>query len=802
VTSAAARRTAIARGALRRGPRLFATPVDEPRARRVSDAITVVGSAFGLAVIGAAADPPPGFLRQLERFLAGTPRSLDAIWQAAADVLIVLAVLLVAASLARRRIALARDLVVATVVAGVVWLAVGRIVEGSWPAALDALRAAGPPPWFPSARIALPGAAVLAASPHLTLPLRRLVRRLIGLAAISLLLLGATTAPGALAGVLVAALAAGAVHLVFGSTAGRPGLDLVRSALAELGVAVTSVGAADRQQAGLFLVDATRGDDRLVVKVYGRDAHDTALVSSLGRAVWYRELGAAPVRFGRLAQVEREAFLTLFTRQAGVRTDEVVMAGATGDDDALLVLRRSAPLLGESHGGLDDDVLVGGLWATLDRLHDAGIAHGQLDDRHLLVDGSEVGVVDLRGATLVPTELQRRTDEVQVLATTVTEVGEDRAVAAGLAALGPDGVAAVLPFLQPAVLTAAQRRRVREGSLDLDHLRTGLAEAIGTEPPALQQLRRVTIGTILRLVLPAVAVVMLITGVAGLDLDELGYQLGHATWWLVALGVLLAQTPRLAQAVSTLGASPVALPLGPLYALQLAISYVNVAVPTSAARIAVNIRFFQRHGVPPGAALAAGALDGFGGFIVQAVVLCGLLLFTSASLDLRLGGAVDSAGPILVVTVLVALGCVAVVVAVARLRRYVGGWARRLGAEALGAVAGLRSPRRLALLFGGNFASDLLFSIALGCFARAFGYPIGIGELLLVNISVGLLAGLVPVPGGIGVAEGGLTFGLVQAGMPEETALAAVLMYRLSTFYAPPLWGFFSLRWLERNQHL
>ena len=52
------------------------------------------------------------------------------------------------------------------------------------------------------------------------------------------------------------------------------------------------------------------------------------------------------------------------------------------------------------------------------------------------------------------------------------------------------------------------------------------------------------------------------------------------------------------------------------------------------------------------------------------------------------------------------------------------------------------------------------------------------------------------------MVEGGLTFGLVRAGMPEETALAAVLMYRLSTFYLPPIWGFFSLRWLERNRYL
>jgi uncharacterized membrane protein YbhN (UPF0104 family) len=61
---------------------------------------------------------------------------------------------------------------------------------------------------------------------------------------------------------------------------------------------------------------------------------------------------------------------------------------------------------------------------------------------------------------------------------------------------------------------------------------------------------------------------------------------------------------------------------------------------------------------------------------------------------------------------------------------------------------------------------------------------------------------LIPVPGGIGVTEGGLIFGLTAAGMPQEAAFAAVTFYRLATFYLPPIWGFFSLRWLERNRYL
>jgi uncharacterized membrane protein YbhN (UPF0104 family) len=72
----------------------------------------------------------------------------------------------------------------------------------------------------------------------------------------------------------------------------------------------------------------------------------------------------------------------------------------------------------------------------------------------------------------------------------------------------------------------------------------------------------------------------------------------------------------------------------------------------------------------------------------------------------------------------------------------------------------------------------------------------------VINISVSLLASLIPVPGGIGVAEFGLSLGLTSAGMKSESAIAAVLLYRMATFYLPPAWGFPAMLWLQRNDYL
>lgn len=811
---------------------LFAGPRDEPRARRPSDLVELGVAVLALVLTSISATPTPAFIRSLTDLVASLPGFIDGVGQLLADAVALTSLAIVVAAAAQRRWTILRDLAVAAIVAVALWLTVGRVVEGSWPAVWRSLRAASPPTWYPAPRVALPCSILLTALPYLIAPLRRLTWWFVAAGATAVATAGAATALDAAAGVLVAIIASSSVHFAFGSSAGRPSLAHVRDALEQLGVAVGGLGAADRQPSGYFLVDGTDiAGEPLVVKVYGRDAHDSALVTTLWRTIWYREPGS-PLRFGRLQQVEHEALLTLLSAQAGVATDRVIVAGLTASDDALLVVRRdSVPLAEANTHEVADETLIATVWALVARLHRVGIAHGQIDDRHLTLHhatpleghqalGVEAGLLDFRGATVAATAGRLRTDQAQALVTTALLTDRDLAVAGALDALGREELAAVVPFLQAPALTPALRRRLRgpksplaiadeavpdppdDGRLDLGALRAATAAASGIDEPELLQLRRVSIGSIVRLALPAVAVVALVSSLAGLDFSEFLDELADASWVLVAVGFAVSQLPRLSQSMSTLGSSPVPLPLGPVYALQLAVSYINVAIPATAARVAVNVRFFQRHGVPPGTAMAAGALDAFGGFLMQLVALVVIVVFSSASLDIDVGGALGSASDLLVVVVAIVAIAAAVLVSVRRVRRFLVYWVRRLGAEALVAVRGLRSPRGLGLLLGGNLATEVLFALSLGVFTRAFGYPVGIGELLVISIAVSLLAGVMPVPGGVGVAEGGLTFGLVQAGMPESIAFASVIVYRLATFYLPPVWGYFAMRWLERNEHL
>jgi uncharacterized protein (TIRG00374 family) len=84
----------------------------------------------------------------------------------------------------------------------------------------------------------------------------------------------------------------------------------------------------------------------------------------------------------------------------------------------------------------------------------------------------------------------------------------------------------------------------------------------------------------------------------------------------------------------------------------------------------------------------------------------------------------------------------------------------------------------------------------------AFGTSLPLATLLVINVSVALFSGIMPVPGGIGVSEGAYVLLLTSAGVDEATAFGVAIAYRICTFYLPPLWGGVALRRLERTGYL
>ena len=786
--------------------RLYSSTRHRPRARRATDVLLVITAGIGIAVFVAAAQPPTAFEQALIALAASVPSFLDVVWQVLAGLLLVWAGLLLLLSVARLRFDIGRDLLLASVGASVLALWIddaflGGKAGGVW----DALMSVDPPADAVCVRLAAVVAATVVASPHITRPFRALSRWLVLSGAVALVILGATTPTGALIGVLCGSVSAAVVHLLLGSAAGQPSLREVSDALAELGVETGELSEAHRQTAGVFQVDTTDPEgDPLLVKVYGRDAWDSQLLAKAWRALWYRDTDALTLT--RLQQAEHEAFVTLLAARDDVPVDHVVKAGRSASNDALIVLRHPGAAMPDLDGRADRRELLDQVWDTVLRLQASGIAHRDLAPSRFRLDGETVILSGFEGATVSPTGDQRTSDRAQLLVTSVLLGGLDDSIAVAVERIGPDGLAEVVPYLQIAALGPHLRADVRAAGLDLDEVRAAAAAAAESEEPSLAQLRRVSKSTLLQAALLSAAAYFLISSLAGIDFAEVWAQIQDATWGLLVIALFVGQTPRLAQAESARGACPRPVAYGPLVLLQFGITFINLVLPSTAARVAVNIRFFQRQGIPPASAVSIGVIDSLGGFAVQLMILASVLLFGFGNVDLQMptDSNLGQGNLVTLLAVVVAVAVVALLIALAlpKVRHKVIELVKPRLAEVKETVGSLRSPTKVAQILGGNLGAEILFALTLSMVLVAFHAPVPLGTLLVINVCVSLFAGLMPVPGGIGITEGALITGLSAAGVDQATAFAATICYRMITFYLPPIWGAAAFHRMEKVGYL
>ena len=777
--------------------RFFSSSADAARARRPTDVVLILLAGATLGLVSIVAPDPTAVDQRITKLVNDLPGLLGWFWETASDLLVLWPlVLLVAAVVASRRLFLLRDQLLSTVLA----TGVAALVAGGFSALADGLTATGPPTLYPAVRVALATALIATTSPHLSRPIRRLGRWIVILGSLGVVALAIALPLGVVSGLAIGLGSAALVHLAFGSPGGLPSLDQVRAALEELGVETIDLRSAELQPKGVALLRAeTPQGLPLIVKVYGRDAWDGQLLTATWSYLWYRD-ESPTLTISRRQQVEHEAFVTLLAERSGVPVLPVIAAGMAGSRDGVLVLEADARAIQELAPAEMTDALLADLWRAVSAMHDAGIAHGNLDGQRMAVsrDGSAL-IGDFQAASASATPPALLADRARLLVTTALMTGDDRWAKAALASLGADGLTEVLPYIQPAALSRATRRSLKDAGHDLDAIRDRAAAEAGTEPPKIEPLRRVTVGSVLTIALLLLAAYFVFTAIASVGIDQVVAEIGKADKAWLWVGLVIVPLVPVAEAFGALGATMLPLRLGPVIALEFAIQFIALAVPSSAARVAVNVRFFQRQGAPAAQALTIGLIDSMFGFVVQVLLLIVIVFSGLVTLDLSLDGLnFDPTGKLLVLVGILLVVAVVIALTVPKIRRPI---AAKI-AEARPALAVIRSPIKLAGLLGGNFVAQLLLALILGATVRAFGESATLAELLLTNTLVSLFSGVMPIPGGVGVSEAAIAFCLTAIGIPSATAAAIAIVFRLLTFYLPPIWGGFAMRWLRRQAYL
>ena len=491
--------------------------------------------------------------------------------------------------------------------------------------------------------------------------------------------------------------------------------------------------------------------------------------------------------------------MTIDAGRAGVPAQDVLVAAEPSKREAVIVFSaRGIPLMDLDDSVVTDDALTA-MWRGVGTLHGAGIAHGRLNAGSVRFDEGQPIFENFRTASIAAPDDRMQRDTVELLASTGSRFGVERAVSVARQGIGDEALSAALPFMQRSAVSNEGRDELpTRGSLFKD-LRNEISAQTDSELPKTVPVRRVTVRTIAMFALTLLAAYALIGMMSGIDFASVWAELQDADWAWILIAFVIAQVTLVSDAFSMLAAVAQPIPLKPTVQLESAIKFIQLAIGGAAGRLATNIAYLKRFGVPTPDAVTQGGVDSFTGFLIQAFIILVAVLFGSVDL-IPDDASVD-------INWAMVLALIAFVVVVSALMfRFIPAIRTHIVPPVSQMWSGLkmlaRDPGRLVQLLVANLTSQLLFASALWLTALAFGWTLPFLSVLLINTVALLLAGIVPIPGGVGVSEALLTAGLTAVGVDESAAFAIAVTYRVLSAYLPPVWGWFSLKWLQTNEYL
>jgi len=594
-----------------------------------------------------------------------------------------------------------------------------------------------------------------------------------------------------------AAAAAALLQLVFGVPNTRPRAASVGRILDDLGHRVTSV----ERFGGFhgftgFRVELDDGD-QLFVKIVSRDSWAALLPVRLYRTIRFRDVGQdLPFRSLR-SLVEHEALCALKAHSDGVPTARLAVVSEF-PPASMMVAFDALPFrsLRELEPERRTQDLLTQVWSIVAALQRSHTVHRRLNADSLLVaDDGRVILVEFSSASLGVVGSELSTDVAEVLAATAATLGVERAVGAAMVGVGSDAVAAALPRLQPLALTSPTRAALKSAGC-LDELRELVERATGSEPVPIAELERVKLRTVVTIVMVAVVAGTLIPQFLGIS--SLWGDVRHANWWWAAAALGCSVLTYIGAAIALEGSVSERLPFGPNLGAQLATSFVGVAAPGGS--LALTTRFLQQRGIGTADAVAAVGVDTIAGGIVH-VTLTGVFLALAGASGLSTFGLPSFSTMGLIASGVALLAVLGVMMPWSRslLATHVLPVAKR-SVSSVGELA--RRPSKMIELFGGSLMITIGYILALVVSVQAFGAGPAFTSVALVYLIGAGVSSVAPTPGGIGAVEAALIAGLTSAGMPSTTAAAAVILFRVTTFWLPLLPGWVALTVLQRSGDL
>src|SRR3954447_2876088 len=563
---------------------------------------------------------------------------------------------------------------------------------------------------------------------------------------------------------------------------------------------VSATLAADLGKGSRPFVVVDGSGNRFFVKILGQDHRDADLLYRAYRGLRLRDVGDVRPAASLKQAVEHQALVGLMAERSGVHVPRVERVIEADDGSVLLVMRfvEGTTLSEVSEERLTDELLER-LWREVATLHSARIAHRSLRTANVMVgDDDRPCVVDFSFSELSASSRAIDLDVAELLASSATKVGPDRAVAVAAGVLGPGQIAPAVPLLQPLALSSATRKGVRNGEKVLEGTRVAAAAVSGAPPNELSPIRRVKGKTLLMIALAAGAFYFILPQIAQVGESFKAFETIH--WGWVPLIVVFSVLTYMAGAIGIMGTVPQHMPFVPTLNVQFASSFVNRVSPANVGGMAANVRFLQKNGVESAPAVAAIGLNSVVGGITHIVLLVVFFVWSRSAIGKAFS--LPSGSKILLILAVVA-GAFGIL--------YLTRWGRKTIFQPL--AKGLRSagsnlarvaksPVKLTMLFGGSAGVTLAYVGALAMAVNAFQGGLPLAKIGAVYLAASALAAATPTPGNLGAIEAARVADLTGVGMPSGPAVSAVLTYRLATYWLPILPGWLAWWYLQHKEYL
>jgi len=620
----------------------------------------------------------------------------------------------------------------------------------------------------------------------------------IGSAAVTAFLSGASTALAITCSLLLGWLVGLAFRYGFGAVSTRPPGTEVAQSLVASGIPLTRLELVDPDDAGDRRYLGTTGTHRVDVQVMDRDTFGLASGRRLLRLLRLRSASTRTPALTLRAELEHRTLMGLVLAQAKIPAPRPVAVCEVGPFSAVMAyVNPTGTSVADLAADLTEEQLAR-IWSMLTTMQRRRVAHrGLAPDVVMILEDGRAGLRRVGNGDVAADDLSLRIDTAQLLTTVALAVGPERAVASAARELGQDEVARAVPLLQPIALTRATRTALKEHKELLSALRERILDLRPRDehdqPVEPVELRRVTLRGLVTVVGGGVAAYLLLTQLAQVNFSQV---VGSAKWgW--ALATVGCSALTFAGASIALGGS-VSTPLRFVrtYMTQLAVAFSGLVAPAAIGNIALNTRYLQRTGVKPavaGASVGVAQLAQFCSYFVL-LVISGVLAGTGPRASF-------TPPPVLVAAVPIAIVIILGLLAVPQVRRLITvrvlPQVRTVVPQVLSV---LQHPAKLGQLLGGALMLDVSFVAAMVCATRAFGAEEPIAAIAVVYFAGAIIGSAVPTPGGLGGIEAAMSAGLIAIGLDGGTAVSSVLLYRLATYWLPIPFGWFSLNRLQKVQ--